>query len=403
MAAITRRFKMLSNVLDERERRMVAAAEAEAIDYGGISAVSRATGLTRNSIADGIAELREAKGHKRGKYKHVRKAGGGRKRATQKDATLVADLERLIDPLTRGDPESPLRWTTKSVRQLAEELNAMGHKTSYSTISRLLQELDYSLQANSKTLEGTTHPDRNAQFEYINQKAEGQLATGNPVISVDAKKRELVGAFKNGGKELRPKGQPEKVQVHDFEQELGHAIPYGVLDVGRNEGWVSVGVDHNTASFAVESIRRWWYSMGKKAYPSAEHLLITADGGGSNSSRAGLWKLELQSLVDEIGFPISISHFPPGTSKWNKIEHRLFSYISQNWRGKPLVSHEVIVNLIRATRTRTGLTVKCNLDKRKYPTGRKIPKKDLHDLNLIRHDFHGDWNYTLYPTYVKNP
>jgi hypothetical protein len=277
----------------------------------------------------------------------------------------------------------------------------MGHAISYSTVSRILGEMKYSLQSNQKTLEGSDHPDRNAQFEFINEKAKAQLAAHNPVISVDTKKKELVGNFKNAGRELRPQGQPEKVNVHDFVEEQGHAIPYGVLDIASNTGWVSVGTDHDTSTFAVETIRRWWYSMGKKVYPSAEHLFITADGGGSNGSRVKLWKLELQNFADELGFPISVSHLPPGTSKWNKIEHRLFSFITQNWRGRPLISHEVIVQLIRATKTRTGLRVGCDLDRNKYPTGRKFSKKNISQLNISYNGFHGEWNYVIYPSYLQ--
>ncbi len=399
VTAITERFNLLSGQLDERGSRLLAAAEAIAAGRGGVSIVSRATGMTRRAIAAGKRELEESPELKKSGAK-IRKAGGGRKKESVSDPTLISDLEGLIEPLTRGDPESPLRWTCKSVRRLEEELKNMGHSAHYSTISRILNDLGYSLQANEKTLEGSGHPDRNAQFEFINAKVESQLAALNPVISVDTKKKELVGEFKNGGRELRPKGQPEKVYVHDFVQEQGYAIPYGVFDLARNEGWVSVGTDHDTSTFAVETIRRWWYRMGKQEYPSAQHLLITADGGGSNGSRVRLWKLELQNLADELGFPISVSHLPPGTSKWNKIEHRLFSFISQNWRGKPLVSHEVIVQLIRATKTKAGLKVNCELDLRKYPTGRKFAKKDIEDLKIAHDDFHGEWNYTFHPSYI---
>jgi Rhodopirellula transposase DDE domain len=403
MAEISERFKLLSGELGERERRLVAGAEAIAIGRGEISLVSRAIGMTRRAVAAGMDELKHsyAKDTKGAKTKRARKAGGGRKKIIAVDPILKADLENLVEPLTRGDPNSPLRWTCKSVRVLADELKTMGHIISYSTVSRILGEMKYSLQSNQKTLEGSSHPDRNAQFEFINEKAKIQLAASNPVISVDTKKKELVGNFKNAGKELCPAGQPEKVNVHDFVQEQGHAIPYGVLDIASNAGWVSVGTDHDTATFAVETIRRWWYSMGKKIYPSAEHLFITADGGGSNGSRVKLWKLELQNFADELGFPISVSHLPPGTSKWNKIEHRLFSFITQNWRGKPLISHEVIIQLIRATKTRTGLKVGCDLDTNKYPTGRKFSKKNISQLNISYNDFHGEWNYAIYPSYLK--
>src|SRR5208282_4865586 len=356
-AAIRERFELLSGALDERARRLLAAAEAITIGRGGIALVAQATGMAPRSIASGIKELK-GPASERQSSKRIRKPGGGRKSLVATDETLTSDLQTLIEPDTRGDPESPLRWTCKSVRVLADELVRMGHKSSYRTVARILKEQDYSLQANAKTLEGASHPDRDAQFKYINEKASEQLRVGNPVISVDTKKKELVGAFRNVGRELRPKGQPEKVQVHDFVQEQGHAIPYGVLDLQNNEGWVSVGTDHDTATFAVETIRRWWFNRGKQLYPHAQHLFITADGGGSNGSRVRLWKLELQNLADELDFPISVSHLPPGTSKWNKIEHRMFAFISQNWRGKPLISHEVIIKLIRATKTRTGLRIR---------------------------------------------
>jgi transposase len=399
MAAIHDRYKILSGQLDEKGRRLLAAAEAVTIGRGGIALVARATGMSPRSISAGIKQLQEkpsAKGSQR-----IRKPGGGRKKISSVDASLVKDLELLVEPFTRGDPESALRWTCKSVRLLADELNKMGHTVSYRTVARILKKLEYSLQGNAKTLEGTSHPDRNAQFEYINKRASEQLEAGNPVISVDTKKKELVGAFKNGGRELQPKGQPEKVNVHDFVQEQGHAIPYGVLDLQNNEGWVSVGIDHDTSTFAVETIRRWWYDRGVQLYPHAKQLLITADGGGSNGSRVKLWKLELQNLADELGFPIAVSHLPPGTSKWNKIEHRLFSFISQNWRGKPLVSHAVIIQLIRGTKTRTGLKVHCKLDSNKYPIGRRFKKKDMSKINIAYDEFHADWNYTIYPSYLK--
>lgn len=403
LAVISERFELLSGKLDERARRLVAAAEAISLGRGGISLVSQATGLTRRTVATGIQELRaKPEVEKKTGDQGIRRPGGGRKKLTAVDSTLKTDLEALVEPLTRGDPNSPLRWTCKSARRLADELRGMGHKVSYSTVSRTLGDMKYSLQANQKTLEGSSHPDRNAQFEFINEEVKTQLAAGNPAISVDTKKKELVGNFKNAGKELRPQGQPEKVNMHDFAvDDQGYGIPYGVLDVGQNEGWVSVGTDHDTATFAVETIRRWWHSMGKKVYPSAQHLLITADGGGSNGSRVRLWKLELQNFADEIGFPISISHLPPGTSKWNKIEHRLFSFITQNWRGKPLISHEVIVQLIRATKTRTGLKINCDLDRNKYPIGRRFSKNDISQLNIVYNDFHGDWNYTIYPSYLQ--
>jgi transposase len=395
LTGITQRFAAVRLVLDERSRRLVAAAESAAIGRGGVSAVSRATGMSRQVIRQGMAELSEVGVHPPGR---IRRPGGGRKRAVAQDPSLLRDLERLVEPVTRGDPESPLRWTCKSLRKLAEELRRMGHPTSHQLVGRMLHDLGYSLQANSKTLEGTNHPDRNAQFEYLNRKVKRQLQQHQPVISVDTKKKELVGDFKNNGRELRPQGDPEKVRVHDFLiPELGRANPYGIYDIARNTGWVSVGVDHDTAAFAVESIRRWWNSMGQAVYPGATRLLITADSGGSNGARVRLWKVELQKLADETGLRIAVSHLPPGTSKWNKIEHRLFSFISQNWRGKPLISHEVIVNLIAGTTTETGLTVHSELDTDPYPAGVKVSDREVAQLNLHRDKFHGDWNYSLHP------
>jgi hypothetical protein len=395
LAAITQRFAALREVLDERSRRLVAAAESAAIGRGGVSAVARATGMSRQVIRQGMTELTEVGVHPPGR---IRRPGGGRKRAVAQDASLLRDLEGLVEPVTRGDPESPLRWTCKSLRKLADELRQLGHQTSHQLVARLLHDLGYSLQANSKTLEGTDHPDRNAQFEYLNRKVKRQLQQHQPVISVDTKKKELVGDFKNNGRELRPQGEPEKVRVHDFIiPELGRANPYGVYDIAHNTGWVSVGVDHDTAAFAVESIRRWWNSMGQAAYPHATRLLITADSGGSNGARVRLWKVELQKLADETGLRIAVSHLPPGTSKWNKIEHRLFSFISQNWRGKPLISHEVIVNLIAGTTTKTGLTVRAELDTGSYPAGVKVSDREVAEIDLRRDRFHGDWNYSLHP------
>ncbi len=331
-------------------------------------------------------------------HHRIRRPGGGRKKAIEKDSSLLADLERLIEPTTRGDPESPLRWTCKSVRQLAQELRREHHQVSHQLVSDLLHELDYSLQANRKTIEGTSHPDRDAQFEHINRRVRLFLRAGDPVISVDTKKKELVGNFKNGGQELRPQGDPEKVLVHDFvNPELGRAIPYGVYDLGSNSGWVSVGVDHDTATFAVESIRRWWRSMGRPLYRRCKRLLIMADAGGSNGPKLRLWKVELQTLANEIGKQISICHFPPGTSKWNKIEHRLFSFISMNWRGKPLLTYQVIVSLIAATTTTKGLRVRAALDRNAYPTAVKVTATEVEDVNLKPDRFHGDWNYTVAP------
>jgi hypothetical protein len=397
-AAIRRRFELLEENLDERMRRLVAAAEAKALGFGGVSVVARATGISRRAIGRGLAELQQKSAPRRARGAGIRRPGGGRKKTVDSDPTLKADLERLVNPTTRGDPESPLRWTCKSVRRLAEELKRMGHQASHRLVASLLHDLGYSLQANSKTLEGASHPDRDGQFEYIRQQVQGYQATGDPVISVDTKKKELVGEFKNGGRELRPRGMPEKVKVHDFViPEMGRAIPYGVYDLANNSGWVSVGTDHDTSSFAVATIRRWWQSMGKESFPEARRLLITADGGGSNGARVRLWKVELQTLADELGIPISVCHLPPGTSKWNKIEHRLFSFISQNWRGKPLISHEVIVNLIAATTTQAGLKVRAAIDHREYPPGRKITQREIKNVNLRCDSFHGEWNYTIQP------
>ena len=389
------RFQMLSPFLNERTRRLAVAAEAASIGRGGISMVSRATGMSRRAIRSGLAQLRSPE---TSRGDRIRRTGGGRRKTVASDATLTSDLERLIDPVTRGDPESPLRWTCKSVRKLAEELRGMGHATSHRMVAELLHELGYSLQANRKTNEGKSHPDRNAQFEFINAKVRTALKAGEPVISVDAKKKELIGDFKNAGREWQPEGQPVPVRVYDFLiPELGRDTPYGIYDMAGNAGWVNVGTDHDTAAFAVASIRRWWYSMGQANSPRAERLLITADGGGSNGSRVRLWKAELQRLADETGLEISVCHFPPGTSKWNKIEHRLFSFISQNWRGKPLVSHEAIVNLIAATTTKTGLKITCELDRNSYPLGTKVSKEEMKEINLRRDAFHGEWNYTISP------
>ena len=395
------RFDALSRVVDERMRRLLAAAEAQAIGYGGASIVSRVTGVSRRAIRSGVEELKQLQEPGRqvpAEGSRIRKPGGGRKKTVDKDPQLRTDLKKLVEPVARGDPESPLQWTCKSVRRLAQELSKMGHQASHRMVAELLHELGYSLQANRKTLEGGSHPDRNAQFEYLDQKIQAYLASGDPVISVDTKKRELVGEFKNGGREWHRKGQPEPVRMHDFvDPQLGRATPYGVYDLAKNTGWVSVGTDHDTASFAVESIRRWWYSMGQPVYPTAQRLLVTADGGGSNGSRVRLWKLELHNLAKQLGFPISVCHLPPGTSKWNKIEHRLFSFISQNWRGKPLRSHEVIVHLIAATTTKEGLKVRCELDENAYPKGRKVSEEEFKKIKIQRDDFHGDWNYSLLP------
>ena len=357
--------------------------------------------MARGSIKQGLKELfpsqrTEAAGDDASR--RIRRKGGGRKASVKDNAELLAALESLVEPVTRGDPESPLRWTCKSLRHLEAELRSEGYVVSHTSIGDLLKKLGYSLQGNRKTLEGGDHPDRNAQFEFINTRAENAMRNGQPVISVDTKKKELVGQYKNGGKELRPKGEPEQVNVYDFvDKDLGRANPYGVYDISNNFGWVSVGTDHDTASFAVATIRRWWFGMGKELYSDAKELLITADGGGSNGSCVRLWKLELQKLANELDIPIRVSHFPPGTSKWNKIEHRLFSYISMNWRGKPLVRHEAIVNLIAATTTRKGLKVKAELDSSHYPTGIKVTDKELKTIRILREDFHGEWNYSIVP------
>lgn len=400
-SAVRERYKNLEWALDERLRRLYAAAEAKAIGHGGITLVQKVTGVARGSIKQGLKELlpsqRTPSGD--GSNQRIRRIGGGRKASVKDDAKLLAALESLVEPVTRGDPESPLRWTCKSLRQLESELRSQGHAVSHTSIGVLLKKLGYSLQGNRKTLEGGDHPDRNAQFEFINERAKDAMYNGQPVISVDTKKKELVGQYKNGGKELRPIGNPEEVNVYDFvDKELGRANPYGVYDIINNLGGVSVGTDHDTASFAVATIRRWWFGMGKELYPDARELLIMADGGGSNGSRVRLWKLELQNLAKELNIPIRVSHFSPGTSKWNKIEHRLFSYISMNWRGKPLVTHEAIVNLIAATTTRKGLRVRAELDPGHYPKGIKVTDEELKTVHIVREYFHGEWNYSILPS-----
>ncbi|MDP2766522.1 MAG: ISAzo13 family transposase [Candidatus Methanoperedens sp.] len=396
--SIIKRYELMKPYMNERTRRIILGAEAMALGWGGITKVSKATGVHRETITIGCNEIKNAKLLD---IKRIRKKGGGRKKTIDKDPTVITDLENLIEPVTRGDPESPLRWTSKSLRNLTKELNKMGHEVSHSRVEDILHDLEYSLQANKKTIEGKAHPDRDAQFEYINQKSKEFLQQEQPVISVDTKKKELVGNFKNGGRELRPKGEPELVNSHDFLiPELGKANPFGVYDDEKNTGWVNVGTDSDTAEFAVESIRRWWLFMGKKSYPNAKDLLICADSGGSNGYRIKLWKVELQELADETGLTISVCHFPPGTSKWNKIEHRLFSFISQNWRGKPLISHEVIVNLIASTTTEKGLRVECSLDTNSYQKGIKVSNEELLNLNIIRSEFHGEWNYSIIPRNV---
>jgi transposase len=394
-AAIGERYRALAGDLDERRRRLWAAAEARSAGYGGIAAVARASGISENTIRAGLRELERGETLERGR---VRRAGGGRKRLTETDPTLLSDLRALVEDESRGDPCSALLWTAKSVRRLAGELRERGHSVSHETVAQLLRSLGYSLQANRKTREGSSHPDRNAQFEHINQTAKAAIAAGQPVISVDTKKKELVGDFKNGGREWRPTGSPVPVRVHDFkDEELGKAIPYGVYDLADDTGWVNVGIDHDTSQFAVASIRGWWQHLGKERYPDATTLTITADCGGSNGNRAKLWKVELQKLADDTGLAIQVCHFPPGTSKWNKIEHRLFSFISRNWRAKPLVSLEVIINLIAATTTRTGLQVYAQLDQRDYPNKIRVTDAELAAINIHKADFHPDWNYRIDP------
>ena len=401
-AAIQRiesKFCTLVGLMDERMRRHWAAAEAKAYGWGGIHAVSHATGMSPVTIRKGLAELQaRAKRPAGPPSTRIRGVGGGRKRKTASDPGLLPALEALVDPATRGDPDSPLRWTSKSTRTLARELTKQGHPVGECTVGRLLRHLGYSLQGNRKTKEGGAHVDRNAQFEYINNQAKAFMRRGQPVISVDTKKKELVGEFKNGGREWLPQGEAEEVRVHDFlDKNLGKAIPYGVYDITNNQGWVSVGIDHDTAQFATEAIHRWWKKMGHKRYPRAAELLITADGGGSNGSRCRLWKIALQGLADQLGIPVQVCHFPPGTSKWNKIEHRMFCHITQNWRGRPLISHEVIVQLIANTVTQQGLKIRAELDQRRYPAGIKVTDQELAQVNLKPHRFHGDWNYTIQP------
>jgi len=398
--AVREKYQALALILDERGRRIWAAIEARSLRRGGISVVAEATGLSRTTVHAGLAELRRAKGKgvapdPAGRIRHP---GGGRKPLTFHVPDIIRALDALVEPTSRGDPESPLRWTCKSTRRLAAELQRQGYQIGDRKVADLLHQLHYSLQANAKTIEGSKHPDRNAQFEHINAQAKAFGRRHQPVISVDTKKKELVGNFKNGGREWRPRGQPEPTRVHDFEdKELGKAIPYGVYDVGDNRGWVSVGLDHDTSDFAVDAILAWWKRMGKKTYPQAKELLIMADAGGSNSSRSRLWKIALQRLADTTGLRISVCHFPPGTSKWNKIEHRMFSFITQNWRGHPLVGYETIVNLIGATRTSNGLRIKAALNPRKYPTGVKVSKSELAQVNLKPAVFHGEWNYHVSP------
>jgi hypothetical protein len=396
-AAIRLRYEALDPVLDERGRRRFAAAEALAAGWGGVTTVSRITGVARSTIDRGLAELR-GDAAPAAAPERVRRKGGGRRPLVVTDPSLLGDLKELVEPTTRGDPMAPLLWTAKSLRTLAAGLRALGHRICHNVVGDLLREMGYSLQANRKTLEGTSHPDRDAQFGYLNAQVKEALVAGEPAISVDTKKKELVGDFKNGGRAYRPKGQPEPVRVHDFLiPELGRAAPYGVYDIADNAGWVSLGIDHDTASFAVNAIRRWWQAMGRARYPQATRLLITADCGGSNGARVRLWKRELQALANELAIRITVCHLPPGTSKWNKIEHRLFSFITQNWRGRPLVSYQTIVQLIAATTTDAGLKVQCEIDPNTYPAGVKVTDVEMDAINIQRHEFHGDWNYTISP------
>jgi hypothetical protein len=400
-AKIRERYNKLKDSLTERARRLFVANEAIAFGFGGIAATARATGMAPSVIGRGITEVGAIEDGTAPRLAPTRsrRPGGGRKKATEKDPTLLPDLKALVESTTRGDPESPLLWTARSQRNIVAALKGQGHQTSMKMVSRLLKELGYSLQANRKRLEGAQHPDRNAQFEHLNETIRRQFDANEPVISVDTKKKEMVGSYRNGGAELRAQGDPEDVNVHDFvDKEKGKVAPYGVYDLHNNEAWVSVGISHDTAEFAVETIRTWWKQMGSSKYPNASSLVITADGGGSNGYRLRLWKLELQGLVDDLGFPITVCHLPPGTSKWNKIEHRLFSFITQNWRGKPLVSHQVIVSLIAATTTKKGLAVRSQLDARLYPKGRRVSDKQLALVNIEPHVFHGEWNYTIHPT-----
>jgi len=394
---IRAKYDVLKSELDERRRRIWAAVEANSLGYGGVAVVAKATGISYRTIKAGRKELKESLENEQELSKRrIRKKGGGRKRLLDKDSEVLNLLNALVDPTSRGDPMSPLKWTCKSTRRLARELVARGHTISHTKVSKLLNKLGYSLQSTRKRMEGKTHPDRNAQFEFINDKVKGFQKQNQPIISVDAKKKELIGRFSNAGREYQPKGEPEETETYDFPSlSDGKGIPYGVYDMTNNHGWVSVGTDHDTAQFSVNTIRQWWHQMGRDLYPNSEELLITADGGGSNGSRLRLWKYELQRFVDETQLVVSVCHFPPGTSKWNKIEHRMFSHITKNWRGRPLISHEVIVNLISNTTTEAGLEIQAALDPGEYPTGIKVSDKDMATLRLEKSEFHGEWNYTL--------
>jgi Rhodopirellula transposase DDE domain len=398
--AARKRYRQIAPVLNEQSRRRYAAMEAQAVGRGGVSLMAGITGLARSTIYHGLSDIHDNVAATPGR---IRRAGGGRKKKTIEDPTLVSDLKALVEPTTRGDPRRALLWTCRSLRNLVRELARQGHKVSPTVVGILLREMDYSLQANSKTREGSNHIDRDAQFRYINDLAVEFLGADQPVISVDTKRKELVGNFKNNGREWNPKGEPELVNVHDFiDPKLRRAIPYGVYDIQANVGWVSVGTDHDTASFAVNAIRRWWTTMGKKRHGKAKRVMITADGGGSNGYRVRLWKVELQELADELKIPITVCHFPPGTSKWNKIEHRLFSFITINWRGKPLRTYRTIVQLIAATTTEAGLKVRAELDEKKYPKGVKVSNAQLGAVKLTPHAFHGNWNYTIEPRRKAN-
>lgn len=400
---IATKYAELAPLMDERLRRRWAASEATAIGWGGVQLLAAATGLSPTTIRKGRTELTDHAAHPEQPIPdRLRRPGAGRKRRTEEDAELLPALERLVDPVTRGDPESPLRWTCKSTRTLARELTDQGHPVSDSTVRRLLHAADYSLQANRKTREGSRHPDRNAQFENINRQVRRFADRDHPAISVDTKKKEILGDFKNGGREWHPQGKPELVRVHDFlDPALGKAIPYGVYDVGANEGWVNVGIDHDTARFAATSIRGWWLNMGQSRYPNARRLLITADGGGSNGFRCRLWKVALQDLATEFELKVQVCHFPPGTSKWNKIEHRMFCHITRNWRGRPLLDRQTVVNLIAGTTTEHGLTIRAKLDEGLYPKGIEVSDAELGAVRLKPDSFHGDWNYTITPSRTK--
>jgi transposase len=401
VASVREKYKLLSATMTERLRRHWAATEALALPRGGISLVAVATGLSRTTIMAGIRELRQPTAEPMRDSQRSRRPGGGRHLLEVDDATLIRDLEQAVDPTTRGDPMSPLRWTCKSTRQLAQALQEQGHTISHPTVATLLHHLGYSLQVNRKTREGSSHPDRNAQFAFINNRVVAFQKAKQPVISVDTKKKENLGDFKNNGAEWQPQGEPEEVRAKDFpDKRLGKAIPYGVYDLTCNQGWVSVGLDHDTARFAVETIRRWFVEMGQLSYPHAERLLITADGGGSNGTRNRLWKVALQELANDTGLKISVCHFPPGTSKWNKIEHRMFCHITKNWRGRPLTSRAVVVNLIGSTTTTTGLTIHAELDESEYPTGTKVTDEELAGVCIKRNKFHGEWNYTILPDHA---